>query len=196
MTDVGVCLVQSPLLKAGSARTGYLGTWPVGFWIYPRMGHPQSRWATYPSAESPLRYETFLMFKWNSLYLILCLSPLVLSLCTTDSSLSLSCVHHLIRYLNTLERSPACKPYWCQVKYLLLFSSMALLSPTKPVIWWQKVLRHNFFFINANWLIPATFLTFRCAGMFSRIICSIIFPRIEVRFQSIQNKIKIILKQI
>jgi len=41
--------------------------------------------------------------------------------------------------------------------------------------------KHDFPFPNPCWLFPDTFLPFVCLEMFSRIICSIILPVIEVR---------------
>lgn len=75
-----------PLLRAGSVRAGYSGSYPVGFWVSPRMATPQPLWATSFCVWSSVKKFHFL-FKWNLSYFSLCLLSLVLSLGTTVKSL-------------------------------------------------------------------------------------------------------------
>ena len=99
------CSTPRPLLKAGSAGTGYSGLRPVRFWRSPRTETTKSPWATCASIWSPTQQtQFFLVLKLNFLHFSLC--SLGLSLDSTEKTLALSSLHPPIRYLHMLIRSP------------------------------------------------------------------------------------------
>lgn len=102
------------VLKAGSSRPGYLGLYPLWFWLSPRMEAPLILWAACCSIQSPLQLKKlFCLFVCFLLYLN-----------------GISCISNFAHCFSSNHRMPQRRVWLCLLPFFSIRFLYTLFKPS------------------------------------------------------------------